>query len=148
MLDPVDVERDPADGDVAQEQAGRQPEQGRPERGERAGIDQLRIAAEVVDALDGPRQVGRPSGSASRDDLAVGQARQRLEGRGVGPQLAILIGVGDRNAGRDHSLDLVGPAIAEVDEVVAAGLGVLDRRLVAARGDLDELDASTISGRG
>ena len=60
-------------------------------------------------------------------------AGQRLERGRVRPQLAVLVGVGDRDAGGDHALDVVRAAIAEVDEVVAAGLGVLDRRLVAAR---------------
>ena len=59
---------------------------------------------------------------------------------GVRPQLAVLVGVGDRDAGRDHPLDVVGPAVAEVDEVVAAGLGVLDRPLVAAGRGLDQVD--------
>ena len=35
LPDPVDVGRDPADGDVAQEQHGGEPEQVRPEVGER-----------------------------------------------------------------------------------------------------------------
>ena len=74
LLDPVDVERDPADGDVAQEQAGRQPEQARPERRERPGIDQARVAAEVVDPVEGARQVDPAVGQdLPGDDLAVGQ---------------------------------------------------------------------------
>ena len=65
LLDPVDVERDPADGDVAQEQARRQPEQGRPERGERAGIDQPGVAPEVVDSCTcAAGRSGRPASSS------------------------------------------------------------------------------------
>src|SRR5208283_144187 len=147
-LDPVDIRGDPPDRDVAHEQAGRQPEQGRPERGERPGIDQAGITAEMVDSAERPGQVdpaiarGLPC-----HDLAFGEAGQGLERGRVGSQLSILVGVRYGNARGDHALGLVRAAITQVHEVVAAGLRVLDGPLVPSRRGLDELDGRSLEVR-
>src|SRR5271165_4282124 len=147
-LDPVHVRGDPPNRDIAQEQAGRQPEQGRPERRERPGIDQAGITAEMVDSAEHPGQVdpaiarGLPG-----HDLAFGEAGQGLERGRVGSKLSVLVGVRYGNASGDHALGLVRASITQVHEVVAAGLGVLDGPLVPSRRGLDELDGRGLEVR-
>src|SRR5271157_5224638 len=123
-LDPVHIRGDPPNRDIAQEQAGRQPEQGRPERRERPGIDQAGITAEMVDSTERPGQVdpaiarGLPG-----HDLAFGEAGQGLERGRVGSKLSVLVGVRYGNARGDHALGFFMAPLTHLHEVVAAGLG-------------------------
>ncbi len=100
--DPVDVERDAADGDVDQEHAGRQPEQrgqsGANERGLTSPGSRRKWSTPASVCGRSTRPSGRNFQLATWPSVRVAR---RLQRRGVAPQLAVLVGIGDRDARGD-----------------------------------------------
>ena len=142
LAHPVHVGGDPADRHVGQEQHGGQPEQVRPEVGEPARVDQPGVAAEVVGARrrSGAGRGGRRGTILKKLTTPSVRLASVSSGRRVRPKLAVLVGIRDGDPRRDHPLDAPRAAVPEVDEVVAAGVGRVERRLVFAGRGLDQFD--------